>query len=344
MRRAQIAYVSLLAKDLMIKNFFTRTFVLDDELRRVRTLSQSYQDDPTRLPLLREKLQSATRNVILLQEVLSYIAEALAETKLPEVPADGAGAQMAKVLSLESLHHDLDLRVRDLKKLMEGANNKVHILQLQVAAIDKATLEETVNSIDKNFGSLVAASAAAQRSSASIELMNVRDRWPCIVALACLGSPCGAWQIIFSGSFAFDLIDRLSGDDFLGSVGVDDSRGLRWLNVGVKDTFAKWPMVWFLVNMLWLFCVGMCLRKLMAYLIRQAEGAKSLRQVVNKYVVALWEVPTRPDVDPVAWCLISLRKLNPDALQQFLSVRFFETEDTSVDIRASLKQVRTCRL
>lgn len=189
---AQIAYVSLLAKDLMIKNFFTRTFVLDDELRRVRTLSQSYQDDPTRLPLLREKLQSATRNVILLQEVLSYIAEALAETKLPEVPADGAGAQMAKVLSLESLHHDLDLRVRDLKKLMEGANNKVHILQLQVAAIDKATLEETVNSIDKNFGSLVAASAAAQRSSASIELMNVRGWWPCIVVLGCLGSPCGA--------------------------------------------------------------------------------------------------------------------------------------------------------
>ena len=89
----------------------------------------------------------------------------------------------------------------------------------------------------------------------------------------------------------------MSGDDFLGSVGVDDSRGLRWLNVGVKDTFAKWPMVWFLVNMLWLFCVGMCLRKLMAYLIRQAEGAKSLRQVVNKYVVALWEVSIRPDVD-----------------------------------------------
>ena len=44
------------------------------------------------------------------------------------------------------------------------------------------------------------------------------------------------------------------------------------------------------------------------------------------------------------WCLISRRKLNPDALQQFLSARFFETEDTSVDIRASLKQVRPRRL
>ena len=50
----------------------------------------------------------------------------------------------------------------------------MHILQLQVSSIDKATLEETVRSIDGNFDSLVAASAAEQRASASIELMNVR--------------------------------------------------------------------------------------------------------------------------------------------------------------------------
>lgn len=50
----------------MIKNFFTRTFVLDDELRQVRTLTQTYLDNPLKINKLREKLQQATRNVILL--------------------------------------------------------------------------------------------------------------------------------------------------------------------------------------------------------------------------------------------------------------------------------------
>lgn len=50
----------------MIKNFFTRTFVLDDELRQVRTLTQTYLDSPLKINKLREKLQQATRNVILL--------------------------------------------------------------------------------------------------------------------------------------------------------------------------------------------------------------------------------------------------------------------------------------
>jgi len=117
--------VALLAKELMIKNFFTRTFVLDDELRGVRQLTLTYKEDPSRLPLLRERLQGATRNVILLNEVLDYISEALEQTKLPPKPPSGPGRDMYGRLQLDVMLSDLLLRVKDLRKLMEGAYNKV---------------------------------------------------------------------------------------------------------------------------------------------------------------------------------------------------------------------------
>lgn len=107
------------------------------------------------------------------QEVLDYIRESLEEMKLPKPPADEVGANLFRLLDLTTMHHDVLLRVKDMNKLLDGAQNKVHILQMMTTAIDKSTVEETVKSIDTQFNSLVSASAAEQRSSASLEVMNV---------------------------------------------------------------------------------------------------------------------------------------------------------------------------
>lgn len=256
-----ILYLSLLSKELMVRNFFNRTFVLDDELVKVRRLTQTYRESPFNVEEMRKRLQDSTQNLVLLQETLGYINESLQMQKIPRsTSGDEVGRQLKKRLAVRSMHYDVSLRVKDLFKLMDGAANKVKILQLQNTAIDKITLEDTVKSIDANYTALVAASAAEQRSSASLEVMN----------------------IIFSGSFAFDIVDRLSGDDILGAVGVDSSRGLGWLVIGVKDALVAPPLVFFLLNILWLVIVGLSLQKLMRYLVAQALGALSLRRVFDR--------------------------------------------------------------
>jgi len=121
-------------------------------------------------------------------------------------------------------------------------------------------------------------------------------------------------------------------------VGVDDGRGLRWLTVGVKDALVKWPFLWFFMNLLWLFLVGFALRTLMAYLIKQALGAKSLRKTVNRFVVGAC-APLFTQLCVLSRCFGTFnRKLNQDALATFLESRTFETQDASVDTQTSLKQ------
>lgn len=106
-----------------------------------------------------------------------------------------------------------------------------------------------------------------------------------------------------------------TGDDFLGAVGVDDSRGLKWLNDGIKDAIAKWPFLWFFVNMMWLLLVSLALRTLMQHLVKAAEGAVSQAVVIN-------------------------RRIDREALGKFLDSRTMDTADAVADTAQSLKKVR----
>ena len=90
-------------------------------------------------------------------------------------------------------------------------------------------------------------------------------------------------QLIFSGSFSFALIDRLSGGAFLGIDGADEEKGLGWLTTGIKDGIIQHPFLWWWLNILWMAVLGFALSKLMTYLGNQALGAQSIAKVVNRY-------------------------------------------------------------
>ena len=83
-------FVSLLARELCIRNYFLRLFVLDDTLKKVRKqqqqqqqqrclsahvqwqvreLVQNYESDPANIPRIRSSLNEASKDIILLVEV-----------------------------------------------------------------------------------------------------------------------------------------------------------------------------------------------------------------------------------------------------------------------------------
>ena len=160
------------------------------------------------------------------------------------------------------MHRDLEFRSGDLKNLINGLNCRIKILQYQTSAINKKKLEATVLSIESNFRSLVDKTAAQERSGSSIEIM----------------------QIIFSGSFAFDFIDRLDGDETLGFEGVDVGNGaVNWINTYIRNPIASIPGLWFVLNMIWLYIFAQAIRSLMRYLAEEQLGAMSARFVVNRY-------------------------------------------------------------
>ena len=81
------AYLSLLCREMFIRNFFTRTFVMDDLLKKIRVLILGYQQDPNNIARIRLKLNDGSRDIILLKEVLEYLSESL-EASLYTVDAN----------------------------------------------------------------------------------------------------------------------------------------------------------------------------------------------------------------------------------------------------------------
>ena len=158
-------------------------------------------------------------------------------------------------------HHlgDLKLRVKDLRKLVEGAEGKLEILRLQGTSVNKRLLDVTVSGIDVNFQGLVAATASDARAAIANNVMN----------------------IIFAGNMIFDLIDRLDGDDTLGYEGVDSGGGgVHWMYVWARPLYSA-PGLWFFINMLWFVLLSIVLTKYMDHLISLTLNARSIRKIMN---------------------------------------------------------------
>ena len=128
------------------------------------------------------------------------------------------------------------------------------------------------------------ASAANERASASLEIM----------------------QVILAGSFAFDIVDRLSGGTL--NITVPD-----WINMYVVEGLVSTPLLWFALNILWLLIVSYGLLKLMAYLGELANGAVTLRIQFNK-------------------------KISLEKLKLFLSTKTIDVTDTVSEPTGDLKK------
>lgn len=115
-------YLSLLCREVFIRNFFTRTFIMDDLLKKIRELILDYESDPNNITRIRLMLNDGSKDVILLVEILSYLKESLTVIDLPSRPVnDPTGERLFDLLHVERQLHDVVLRTNDLQKLVNGA-------------------------------------------------------------------------------------------------------------------------------------------------------------------------------------------------------------------------------
>ena len=122
-------------------------------------------------------LNQASRDIILLQEILAYLRESLVEMEDMEVPADHGGKRLFKVLSVGTMRRDILMRCVDLNKLCEGTASQLTTLQQMTDVINTKQLEEVFDNVNANTKYLVDASAANERSSL-LTFIVVIPSWP----------------------------------------------------------------------------------------------------------------------------------------------------------------------
>ncbi len=121
------AFLGLLTRELFVRSFFVRTFVLDDSLKKIRILVMTYQKDPNHIQRIRDRLNDASRDIILLQETLAYLKESLEGMTPPPMGQDRISKRIYKVLDVPQLKKEILSRCMDLVKLIHGSQNTVSL-------------------------------------------------------------------------------------------------------------------------------------------------------------------------------------------------------------------------
>lgn len=184
-----VSYLSLMGRELFLDNFFHRIFSLQDTLTTTRVLINNYEKDPNSLPKIRKLLSDASKDVILLSEILSYCKESIDSLKLPEKPKDEAGQKLFKIFDMEKRYKDFIQRVTDLGKNIKGAKHEIDGLREMTEVVSETQMFRVQEALQANTKNLEEVFRANERASSSLEVL----------------------QFILAGTLAFQILDRITG-------------------------------------------------------------------------------------------------------------------------------------
>ncbi|KAG7380215.1 Lysine-specific demethylase 4B [Phytophthora pseudosyringae] len=275
------SYVGLVCRDIFIKNFFARTFVLDATLKEIRQLIHKVHREPATVLQVREKLSAVSKDTILLAETLEYLLDSLENVDLSpsghfsddleesgEDSADGVrrrtfigshesdvDARLFQVLALPQLKAQTIMRCHDSIKLME--NTMLQLEQLQMIAESTATnqLETACSRVNLNTRALM--TAVAQQASMTVTLH--------------------ALQYFVGGIFMFDVIDRLTGGTWNGHIP-------EWAMTSLIDPVLHHPFLWWAINLLVFAAFVAALKVLSDWFVRCSLGWCEASYEVNRRI------------------------------------------------------------
>eukprot|EP00501_MAST-03F_sp_TOSAG23-6_P001464 GSMAST32.ASY1.ANO1.1522.1 assembled CDS len=148
-----------------------------------------------------DKLNSASCDVILLREILEYLSDSLQDLTIPDIPEDLNGKRLFKVLEPAEMKRDI------------GEQHQLLTLQQMTDVINTKQLEAIFSDVENNVCFIF---FQIQKTSISLQVL----------------------QMIVAGSFAFDIIDRLSG----GTLNITVPK---WVDDMFVNDIIRIPGLWF---------------------------------------------------------------------------------------------------
>ena len=251
-------YSAFQARSLFIKSVFSSCFALSDELKKTRTLIETYQSDPTNVTRIRSRLADHTTTVTILSATQQFVLESLenvdtSREKLSADMSDGASQVLYDLFQLEPSWKRLQRRAVDLEKVIAACVNDLESLREMNAVIGsrrKLRINEAIEGTTKNLEDAFRAQA---RNSTTLEVT----------------------QVILSGTLAFDILDRFTGQYL-------SFTEIRWAVEAVQPYIVNVPAVWFILNMLAWSALGGGIVYLMRYLAYMHCSVETKKLTLNK--------------------------------------------------------------
>ncbi|KAG7393232.1 Lysine-specific demethylase 4B [Phytophthora pseudosyringae] len=249
-------FMGLNSREIFIRNFFVRTFVLNDMLINLRKSIRHYRKHGEHtLKTVKKSLSDAARHMILLIECLQYLLESVEALELPPVPVDIAGSKIYKCLQLLERKNSVIVRCKDSIKLIERLRTQLDTLITKFEGISRLQLTYVSQGFDINIRRLT-------------ESLRIRDE---------LERSLDVIRVIFAGNLSFDVIDRVSGGTF-------NVPNPKWFIDWIKKPIIDAPLAFLVINLLWFAIVWMALQAWLDHRVFQNGATLVIRAHTDKRI------------------------------------------------------------
>jgi hypothetical protein len=225
------AYLQFITLDLFLQNFFSRVWILNDDLKTSFQIAETINFDPLAMDQSRARLCALSKEIIMFDQLYDYLDEALDMMEIPPEPPEQAGRSLCQRLNITGMREQLLRRVKELKKNLIASQRNLELLRERVKVESHNKSLQIIFGLEKNTKNLSALQIHSGEALRSLQIL----------------------QIIFAGILAFDFLDR-----FTGEWTVLDTE---WMSGFVDSVFKKHKLVWFVISMIvWFIAAAIIIR------------------------------------------------------------------------------------
>jgi WD repeat-containing protein 35 len=186
------AYLQFITIDIFLQNFFARIWILNDDMLTTNRIIEEGEKDPKALGRIRYRICKLAKDIIMLEETLSYMIEALEIIEIPPEPPEQAGRSLYERLEIAGMRNQLVRRAMDLRKNIAGQHRYLDVLREMSSVVSETRTFSLNENIDLNTRRMCLLQDSNERSAGLLQSI----------------------MVIFCGILGFDICDRLVGTQY----------------------------------------------------------------------------------------------------------------------------------
>jgi WD repeat-containing protein 35 len=248
------AYLQFITLDIFLQNIYTRIWGIDDDCVSIAKSIQDIDIDPKALHHIRLRISNLARDIIQIDEVISYVSEALNIMEIPPEPQEQVGRSLYNRLEISGMKSQLTRRTMDLQKNVKAYSSRLDDIRERVKAEAEGTFLQLKENLERNLENIHSMQIKSNEAVHSLQIL----------------------QIIFAGMIAFEFLDRITGDwTVMDTV---------WMQQFVQRVIKESIMLWFLMSMFVWILVIFVVTKSYNLMNWRAKGLVTLKIHLNRRV------------------------------------------------------------
>lgn len=248
------AYLQFITLDLFLQNFFSRVWILNDDLKISYQVAETIDYDPLAMGRSRDRLCTLSKEIIMSDQILACLEEALDMMEIPPEPPEQAGRSLYQRLEITGMREQLLRRVKDLKKNLIASQRNLDLLRERIEVESHNKSLQMSLDLEQNTKHLCSLQIYSGEALRSLKVL----------------------QIIFVGILAFDFLDRITGEWTV--------LDTEWMTGFVDAVFKKHKMVWFVISLIVWFSAAAVMLRLTFIANWKSRGMTTLAFIVNRKI------------------------------------------------------------